>query len=88
MRQVDGDRRAGRLQPQTQNWKSRTAKGAPRTQIFSGACRSLMRRGCYLDVHVRDKQVVRTTAEPFRGTAEFDRICPRGTLAACARIRL
>lgn len=49
----------------------------PETQIFSGACRGNCFGGCHLDVHVRDGQVVRTTAgscpEP-----EYQRICPRG----------
>lgn len=50
----------------------------PETQIYSGACRAQCGQGCYLDVHVRDGQVVRTTAGHFDDGPEFDRICPKG----------
>ena len=72
--------------PQTQNLeKAEPQKGAPETQIFSGACRSQCGQGCYLDVHVRDGQVVRTTAGHFEDGPEFDRICPKG-LSQPARV--
>ena len=72
--------------PQTQNLeKAEPQKEAPETQIFSGACRSQCGQGCYLDVHVRDGQVVRTTAGHFEDGPEFDRICPKG-LSQPARV--
>lgn len=50
----------------------------PETQIFAGACRAQCGQGCYLNVHVRDGQVVRTTAGNFEDGPEFNRICPKG----------
>lgn len=50
----------------------------PETKIYSGACRGQCAGGCYLNVHVRDGQVVRTTAGHFDDGPEFDRICPKG----------
>ena len=37
----------------------------PETKIYSGACRAQCGQGCYLNVHVRDGRVVRTTAGHF-----------------------
>ncbi len=70
--------------PQGSNPAS-TGGPAPETQIFSGACRSQCANGCYLDVHVRDGQVVRTTAGKFDDGPEFNRICPKG-LSSPARV--
>ena len=50
----------------------------PETKIYSGACRAQCGQGCYLNVHVRDGRVVRTTAGHFDDGPEFDRICPKG----------
>ena len=50
----------------------------PETQIYAGACRAQCGQGCYLNVHVRDGRVVRTTAGHFDDGPEFDRICPKG----------
>ena len=54
------------------------AAAVPETQIFTGACRAQCGQGCYLNVHVRDGQVVRTTAGNFEDAPEFNRICPKG----------
>lgn len=62
-----------------------TGGPVPETQIFSGACRSQCANGCYLNVHVRDGQVVRTTAGKFDDGPEFNRICPKG-LSSPARV--
>ncbi len=51
--------------------------GTATDQIYSGACRGNCDGGCYLNVHVRDGRVVRTTAGSFP-EPEYDRICPRG----------
>jgi anaerobic selenocysteine-containing dehydrogenase len=45
--------------------------------IFKGACRGNCAGGCFLDIHVRNGQVVRTTAADFPNTA-YNRICARG----------
>ena len=39
--------------------------GTATDQIYSGACRGACRGNCYLNVHVRDGRVVRTTAGSF-----------------------
>ena len=62
-----------------------TQGAAPETKIYSGACRSQCGQGCYLNVHVRDGQIVRTTAGHFEDGPEFDRICPKG-LSQPARV--
>ncbi len=46
-------------------------------EIFSGVCRGNCFGGCYLNVHVRDGQVVRTTAGEYP-ESEYKRICPKG----------
>ncbi len=53
--------------------------------IYSGACRAQCIQGCYLNVHVRDGQVVRTSAGRFPDEPEFERICPKG-LTQVARV--
>lgn len=49
----------------------------PETQIFSGACRGNCDGGCFLNIHVRDGRVVRTTARDLP-EPEYNRICARG----------
>ena len=61
------------------------AAEVPETKIYAGACRSQCGQGCYLNVHVRDGQIVRTTAGHFEDGPEFDRICPKG-LSQPARV--
>ncbi|RDC06283.1 molybdopterin-dependent oxidoreductase [Eggerthella lenta] len=64
--------------PQTQNLeKAEPQKEAPETQIFSGVCRGNCAGGCFLNVHVRDGQVVRTTARDMPDT-RYNRICTKG----------
>ena len=64
------------LEPQLGTLKA-AANEAPRDQIFSGACRGNCGGGCFLDVHVRDGQVVRTTAREMPDPA-YTRICCKG----------
>lgn len=64
---------------------SPNAAEAGKEEIFSGACRSQCGQGCYLNVHVRDGKVVRTTAGNFEDGPEFNRICPKG-LSQPARV--
>ena len=45
--------------------------------LYPGACSGNCGGGCWLNVHVRDGQVVRTSARDFPNTA-YNRICPRG----------
>ncbi|MDR0500799.1 MAG: molybdopterin-dependent oxidoreductase [Coriobacteriales bacterium] len=52
-------------------------KGAGETQIFAGACRGNCGGGCFLNIHVRDNKVVRTSARDFPNT-EYNRICTKG----------
>lgn len=54
-----------------------SAAEVPETKIYSGACRAQCLNGCYLNVHVRDGKVVRTTAGDFP-EPEYNRICPKG----------
>ena len=64
--------------PQTQNLeKAEPAADYVPDDIFSGACRGQCLSGCFLNVHVRDGQVVRTTARDFPDT-RYNRICPKG----------
>lgn len=58
--------------------ETEAAAAVPETQIYAGACRSQCGQGCYLNVHVRDGQVVRTTAGNFDDGPEFNRICGKG----------
>lgn len=46
-------------------------------ELFAGVCRGNCGGGCFLNVHVRDGQVVRTSARDLPNT-EYNRICPRG----------
>jgi molybdopterin-containing oxidoreductase family molybdopterin binding subunit len=45
--------------------------------LFAGVCRGNCAGGCFLDIHVRDSQVVRTTARDFPDT-QYNRICSKG----------
>ena len=46
-------------------------------QLFAGVCRGNCAGGCFLNVHVRDGQVVRTTARDMPDT-RYNRICSKG----------
>ena len=46
-------------------------------EIFSGVCRGNCGGGCFLNVHVRDGQVVRTSARDMPDT-QYNRICTKG----------
>lgn len=48
-----------------------------KAQIFTGVCRGNCFGGCMMDIHVRDGQVVRTTAKDFPNPA-YTRICSKG----------
>ena len=50
---------------------------AKATQHFAGICRGGCSGHCFLDVHVRDGQVVRTTAGKM-ADERYDRICSKG----------
>lgn len=64
--------------PQTENLEKTEAKQeAPETQIFAGSCRGACMQGCLLNVHVRDGQVVRTTARDLPDS-RYNRICSKG----------
>ncbi|HBT94888.1 MAG TPA: dehydrogenase, partial [Coriobacteriia bacterium] len=59
---------------------SRSGSGgttAANTEIFSGACRGNCGGGCFLNIHVRDGKVVRTSARDLPNT-EYNRICSKG----------
>lgn len=60
------------------------AQDAPETQVYCGACRGNCAGGCFLNIHVRDGQVVRTTARDLPDT-RYNRICSKG-LSLPARI--
>lgn len=64
--------------PKTENLEETDAKKeAPETQMFAGYCAGNCGGGCWLNVHVRDDQVVRTTARDMPDTA-YNRICSKG----------
>jgi len=66
--------------PSAKKMQPAGSKDAPayvEDQIFSGACRGNCAGGCFLDVHVRDGQVVRTTARDLPDT-RYNRICSKG----------
>lgn len=62
----------------------KASEGAASEEIYSGVCRGNCAGGCFLDVHVRDGQVVRTTARDLPDT-RYNRICSKG-LTQVARI--
>jgi anaerobic selenocysteine-containing dehydrogenase len=47
------------------------------TTLFSGVCRGNCGGGCFLNVHVRDNRIVRTSARDFPNK-EYNRICTKG----------
>lgn len=63
--------------PQQVGMEETTAMDVPQDEIFAGACRGNCDGGCFLNVHVRDGQVVRTTARDFPET-HYNRICSKG----------
>lgn len=64
--------------PQTENLeKADPQQEAPEEQVFAGACRGNCAGGCFLNIHVRDGQVVRTTARDMPDP-QYNRICVRG----------
>lgn len=64
--------------PQAKNLEETDKKQeAPETKIYSGVCRGNCAGGCFLNVHVRDGQVVRTSARDLPNPS-YNRICPRG----------
>lgn len=52
-------------------------QAAGEEQLFAGVCRGNCAGGCFLNVHVRDGQVVRTTARDMPDT-RYNRICSKG----------
>ena len=46
-------------------------------EVYAGACRGNCAGGCFLNVHVRDGQIVRTSARDLPDT-RYNRICTRG----------
>lgn len=48
-----------------------------KTERFAGVCRGNCAGGCFLDVHVRDDKVVRTTARDLPDP-DYTRICTKG----------
>lgn len=67
--------------PQTENLSATGGEPeAPQEspdQIFGGACCANCAGGCYLNVHVRDGQIVRTSAREMPDPA-YTRICSKG----------
>lgn len=65
--------------PQAKNLEDADPKQqeAPETQIYSGVCRGNCFGGCHLDIHVRDGQIVRTTAGDMPDPS-YKRICSKG----------
>lgn len=53
------------------------AVDTPNEQVFSGVCRGNCYGGCFLNVHVRDGKVVRTSARDLP-EPEWNRICAKG----------
>lgn len=57
--------------------KQKAGSGSSADELYAGVCRGNCGGGCFLNVHVRDGQVVRTSARDLPNT-EYNRICPRG----------
>lgn len=53
------------------------AKKTSKEQIFSGACRGNCTGGCFLNIHVRDGKVVRTSMREMPNP-DYNRICVKG----------
>lgn len=60
-------------QPGTQETESSSSGD----QIFAGACRGNCGGGCFLNIHVRDGQIVRTSARDLPNP-DYNRICSKG----------
>lgn len=52
-------------------------EGTSDTQLYAGCCRGNCFGGCYLNVHVRDGQIVRTTAADMPDP-QYNRMCSKG----------
>lgn len=52
-------------------------EAASDTQLYWGACRGNCAGGCHMNVHVRDGQIVRTSAADLPNP-EYNRICSKG----------
>lgn len=65
--------------PKTQEEKAQeeTAQSASEETVYSGVCRSNCYGGCHLNVHVRDGNIVRTSARELPEPA-WTRICAKG----------
>lgn len=63
--------------PQQQGATEEAATQAAQDEIYSGVCRGNCAGGCFLNVHVRDGRVVRTTARDMPNT-DYNRICTKG----------
>jgi anaerobic selenocysteine-containing dehydrogenase len=59
------------------NTTSTTADASTQDEIYAGCCRGNCGGGCFLDIHVRDGQVTRTTARDMPDT-QYNRICTKG----------
>ncbi len=53
------------------------ATKASKEETFAGACRGNCAGGCFLNIHVRDGKIVRTSAREFPNP-EYNRICVKG----------
>lgn len=62
--------------PQQPGMEEATTEAA-KDEIYAGVCRGNCGGGCFLNVHVRDGQVVRTTARDMPDT-QYNRICTKG----------
>lgn len=70
--------------PQGENLEENKGEGVPGEEIYCGVCRGNCFGGCKLDIHVRDGQIVRTTAGEMPDP-QYNRICTKG-LAHMGRI--
>ena len=73
-------------QQQEQQESGEAAESAPFVpdEIYAGGCRCNCLGGCFLNVHVRDGQIVRTSARDLPDT-RYNRICSKG-LTQVARV--
>ena len=60
-----------------QEGQEEAAPAASPDVLYGGSCRGNCGGGCYLNIHVRNGQVVRTSARDLPDTA-YNRICSRG----------